>query len=226
MFCLARRSDGCMMAPITLALPQTTNASSGLSVLMPTRPWQMTASCAAPRCHRASPSISNWPGLEACGRSDGFDYKTRTSVCVCVVTTDFKFIAVTLTMILSDTRAVMRKVSSCPAAAYRPTTIWKYLDTNTWLACSSKCALMHKVTHSPLIRVWFAFFPHVVGRRLAEVQTAKCHLGDFTTGQIDPGGEYLTEKITFSLNIYHNLICLNIHFAKTGIKSCWSIVSQ
>lgn len=66
MFCLARQSDGWMMAPITFAFPQTTRASSGESVFMPTRPWHTTASGTTPRCHKASPSTSNWPGLEAC----------------------------------------------------------------------------------------------------------------------------------------------------------------
>lgn len=37
---------------------------------------------------------------------------------------------ITLTMILSDTRAVRRNVSSF-TAAYRPTTIWKYLHKHT-----------------------------------------------------------------------------------------------
>lgn len=64
-FCLARLSDGCMMAPITLAFPHTTRASSGESVLIPTRPWQTAASGADPRCHKVSLSVSNWPGLDA-----------------------------------------------------------------------------------------------------------------------------------------------------------------
>lgn len=61
-------------------------------------------------------------------------------------------------MILSDIRAVRRKVSSPPTAAYRPTTIWKYLQTNSHLAFTSDCSFTHSLSHSPLVRVGFAFF--------------------------------------------------------------------
>lgn len=54
-----------MSEPMTLTLPCTTNASSGRSVLMPTRPWWKTVSGTCARCHSTSLSLSNWPGLEA-----------------------------------------------------------------------------------------------------------------------------------------------------------------
>lgn len=66
-FSFTRLSEGCRMVPITFMLPQTTRASSGASVFIPTRPWQMTASGTCPRCHSASLSFSNCPGLEAWG---------------------------------------------------------------------------------------------------------------------------------------------------------------
>lgn len=65
---LARRSEGCMRDPMTLTLPCTTSASSGWSVLMPTRPWWKTVSGNCARCHSTSLSLSNWPGLEAYGK--------------------------------------------------------------------------------------------------------------------------------------------------------------
>lgn len=37
-FCFARLSEGCITVPITFTLPQTTRASSGASVFIPTRP--------------------------------------------------------------------------------------------------------------------------------------------------------------------------------------------
>lgn len=64
-FSFARLSDGCMTLPITFAFPQTTSASSGASVLIPTRPWQTTVSGTCPRCHNTSLSFSNCPGLDA-----------------------------------------------------------------------------------------------------------------------------------------------------------------
>lgn len=64
-FCFARLSEGCITVPITFTLPQTTRASSGASVFIPTRPWQTTDSGTGPRCHNASLSFSNCPGLEA-----------------------------------------------------------------------------------------------------------------------------------------------------------------
>lgn len=64
-FVFARWSDGCMIFPVTLALPNTTSDSSGLSVLMPTLPvWNMV-SWVVPFCQTNSTSFSNWPGLEA-----------------------------------------------------------------------------------------------------------------------------------------------------------------
>lgn len=63
--CFALLSEGCIIVPITFMLPQTTRASSGASVLIPTRPWQTTDSGTCPRCHNASLSFSNCPGLEA-----------------------------------------------------------------------------------------------------------------------------------------------------------------
>lgn len=65
---LARKSEGCIRDPMTLTLPCTTRASSGRSVLMPTRPWWKTVSGSCARCHRTSLSLSNWPGLEAYGK--------------------------------------------------------------------------------------------------------------------------------------------------------------
>lgn len=65
---LARKSEGCIRDPMTLTLPCTTSASSGRSVLMPTRPWWKTVSGSCARCHRTSLSLSNWPGLEAYGK--------------------------------------------------------------------------------------------------------------------------------------------------------------
>ena len=62
---LALKSEGCMSEPMTLTLPCTTSASSGLSVLMPTRPWWKTVSGTCARCQSTSLSLSNWPGLEA-----------------------------------------------------------------------------------------------------------------------------------------------------------------
>lgn len=53
---------------MTLTLPWTTSASSGRSVLMPTRPWWKTVSGSCARCHSTSLSLSNWPGLEAYGK--------------------------------------------------------------------------------------------------------------------------------------------------------------
>lgn len=70
-FSLALMSDGCTTEPMTFRLPWTTRASSGRSVLMPTLPWWYTESGSWPRCHSTSLSLSNWPGLDACGRDRG-----------------------------------------------------------------------------------------------------------------------------------------------------------
>lgn len=64
-FSLALMSEGCTSEPMTFRLPWTTRASSGRSVLTPTRPWWYTESGSWPRCHSTSLSLSNWPGLEA-----------------------------------------------------------------------------------------------------------------------------------------------------------------
>lgn len=54
---------------MTLTLPWTTRASSGRSVLIPTRPWWNTVSGSCARCQSTSLSLSNCPGLEACGET-------------------------------------------------------------------------------------------------------------------------------------------------------------
>lgn len=60
-------SEGCMIVPIILAFPQTTSASSGASVLIPTSPWHTTESGICPFTQSTSLSFSNCPGFEALG---------------------------------------------------------------------------------------------------------------------------------------------------------------
>lgn len=42
-----------------------------------------------------------------------------------------------------------------------------------------------RIEHKPLVRVGFAFLPHVIGCGLAEVKSAQRYLGDFISGQLD-----------------------------------------
>lgn len=67
-FSFALLSDGCMTVPIIFAFPQTTKASSGVSVLIPTSPWHTRESGVCPFSQSTSLSFSNCPGFEALWR--------------------------------------------------------------------------------------------------------------------------------------------------------------
>jgi hypothetical protein len=68
MFSLARLSLGCTIWPVTFRLPWITIASSGRSVLIPTRPAWKIDSGVWPFCQQSSTSLSNWPGFDAWNR--------------------------------------------------------------------------------------------------------------------------------------------------------------
>ena len=62
---LALLSLGWTRWPVIFKLPWMTSASSGRSVLIPTRPAWKTESDVVPRCQFCSTSFSNIPGFEA-----------------------------------------------------------------------------------------------------------------------------------------------------------------
>lgn len=147
-----RESLGFMMCPVTFTLPCTTNASSGRSVFIPTRPAWKTESGELPRCQHSSTSFSNCPGFEA--------YKTESSIRVPALqpeSTKNKFIGHGITY--SDDN-LLRRMRYNRIIAIIVTVSMKSNDEI-------------KIT---LIRVRLAFFTHIVRSSFTEVQPSYCHL--------------------------------------------------
>lgn len=170
-------SDGWMMCPVSLTLPCTTSASSGRSVLMPTLPVCTIDSGAAPRCQHSSASLSNWPGFDACATTRGKKPKKKTKN---------PYVA----------NRVARRFERRPRPQQCLLVYRNYLDYpdnyplgRVWddrivvIVDAVRVQPDHQVK-VPLVRVRFALLPHVVARRLAEVQPAHGHLGHLFVVQV------------------------------------------
>lgn len=138
-------------------LPCITRASSGLSVLIPTLPAWYTLSGAAPLCHPPSaptpvPSDSNCPGLLAYNAThDNIEN----------LNSDFRTMP-PLIPLLIDTYS----------DNYTFRCVSHYLITGLVCGMSVQSDNQMKI---PLVRIWFAFFTHIIARSFAKVQAADRH---------------------------------------------------
>lgn len=55
-----------------------------------------------------------------------------------------------------------------------------------------------RIEHKPLVRIGFAFFPHVIGCGLTEVKSAQRYLRDFIPGQLDSETNHVNPSVNTS----------------------------